>query len=127
MFPHCWFLVEDEEGRGRRRRKDKFDVSSMFPSFLFLSLSLSLNSFSQGPPPEETAGHAAKQQAGKNHNSFFLYLYILTAPQLLTSLLVLVSQPLLPGMPQLFQPLAHRHELGSVDWQTPWPEQGMPL
>ena len=51
----------------------------------------------------------------------------LTAPQLLTSLLVFVSQPLLPGTPQLFHPLAHRHELGSVDWQTPWPEQGMPL
>lgn len=52
---------------------------------------------------------------------------ILTVPQLLTSLLVLVSQPLLPGMLQLFQPLAHKQEFGSVDWQTPWPEQGIPL
>lgn len=66
-----------------------------------------------------------KNRATKKDNK--VTLLRLTAPQLYLSLLVLVSQPLLPGIPQLSQPLAHRHEFGKVDWQSPCPEQGMPL
>ena len=130
-----WSEVSCEEVLQRSRSSFSFLVSSLslFSQREAAAAAAAASANQQLPPAPPLCSQKHPKKRGeernnrntrkeKNANS-----KPLTAPQLLMSLLVLVSQPLLPGTAQLSHPLAHRHELGSVDWQSPWPEHGMPL